>query len=76
MHSHYQMDRANLNKCEGNAHAENNASSDSLEHAMAMTYYFASTFHAAIDIVFTKPPDEPPKGPVTAFLMLFFTNKC
>ena len=76
MHSHYQMDRANLNKCDGKSSAENDASSESLEHAMAMTFHFASTFHSAMDIFFIELPKEPDKGPILAILMLFITWGC
>ena len=52
MHSYYQIDPASINKTSGIASPENNTSSEILDHAMASTLYFASTFHSAMDIIF------------------------
>ena len=58
--SFYQMDRANMNKCSSNPSKDNDSSTESLEETMALTYYFASTFELAIDIIFRKLPRKPP----------------
>ena len=55
MHSYYQIDPASIKMTSGSASAENNASSDSLDHNMALTLYFASTFYSAIDVISPKP---------------------
>ena len=60
MFSFYQMDRANMNKCSSNPSKDNDSSTESLEETMALTYYFASTFESAIDIIFCKRPRKPP----------------
>ena len=69
MHSYYQSDPASINQMDGNVSDEYNPSSESLAHAMAMTIHFASTFHSAIDIIFPKPPKEPPYGIITVLIM-------
>ena len=76
MHSYYQYDRASINKMDGNASAENNSSIKSLEQAMAMAIHFASTFHLAMDIIFPKPPKEPPDGIIAALVMIPITWIC
>ena len=58
---------------DGNASAEDNSSSESLAQAMAITIYFASTFHSAMDIIFTKTPKEPPDSIITALSMVPIT---
>ena len=75
MHSYYQPDPASINQMGGNASAEDNSSSESLAQAMAMTIHFASTFHSAMDIIFPKPPKEPPDGIITALIMILITWK-
>ena len=76
MHSYYQSDPASINKMDGNASAEDNSSSESLAHAMTMTIHFESTFHSAMDLIFTKPPKEPPDGIITALIMIPITWIC
>ena len=70
MHSYYQINYASINKTSGSASAENNAPRESLEHDMALTLYFASTFHSAIDTIFPKPPSKPSDGLITALIMI------
>ena len=74
--SYYKIDPASINKTSGSASAENNAYSDILEHAMALTLYFASIFHSAMDLIFPKPPSEPSDGLITAFIMIPITWIC
>ena len=76
MHSYYQYDPASINQMDGNTSAEDNSSSESLAQAMAMTIYFASTFHSTVDIIFPKPPKEPPDGIITALIMIPITWIC
>ena len=56
MHSYYQYGPASINQMDGNASAEDNSSRESLAQAMAITIYFAWTFHSTMDIIFPKPP--------------------
>ena len=69
MHPYYQCNPASINQIDGNASAEDNSSSDSLTQAMAMTINFTSTFHLDMDLIFPKPPKEPPDGIITALLI-------
>ena len=73
MHSYYQIYPANINKTSGIASAENNAYSESLEHAMALTLYFASTFNSAMDTMFPKPTSELPDDLITALIIIPMT---
>ena len=41
-----------------------------------MTIHFASSFHLAMDIIFPKPPKEPPDGIITALIMIPITCIC
>ena len=70
MYSYYQSEPASINQMDGNASAEDNSSNKSLAQAMAMTIHFVSTFHSAMDIIFTKPPKELPDGIITALVMI------
>ena len=76
MHSYYQSDPASINQMDGNASAKDNSFSESLAQAMATTIHFASTVHSAMDLIFTKPPKEPPDGIITALLMIPITWIC
>ena len=76
MHLYYQSDPASINQMDGNASAEDKSSIESLAQAMAMTIHFASTFHSAIDIIFPKPPKDPPYGIITALMMIPITWIC
>ena len=51
MQSYYQIYPAIINKTNGSSSAKNTASSESLEYDMALTLYFTSTFHSAMDII-------------------------
>ena len=70
VHSYYQSDPASINQMDGNASAEDNSSSKSLAQAMAITIYFASTFHLTMNLIFPKPPKDPPDGIITALIMI------
>ena len=70
MHSYYQIDPASINQMDGNPSAEDNSSIESSEHAMALTLYFASTFHFEMNIIFPRPPKEPLDGIITALIMI------
>ena len=76
MHSYYQIDPASINNTRGIASDENNESSESLEHAMALTLYFVSTFHSAMDNIFHKPPSKPPDSLIKALIMIPITWIC
>ena len=76
MHSYYQSDPASINQMDGNASAEDNSSRDSLAQAMAITIYFASTFHLTMDLIFHKLPKEPSDGIITALIMIPITCIC
>ena len=43
---------------------------------MAMTIHFASKFHSAMDLIFPKPPKEPPDGIITSLIMILITWIC
>ena len=53
--------------------AENNASSKSLEHGMALNLYFAYTFHSVEDIIFSTPQIKPLDGLIKAFIVVPIT---
>ena len=74
MHLYYQSNPASINQMDGNASAEDNSSSESLAQAIAMTIHFASTFHLAMDLIFPKPPKDPPDGIITALIMIPITS--
>ena len=76
MHSYYQSDPTSINQMDGNTSAEDNYSSESLAQAMAMTIYFASTFHSTMDIIFTNTPKEPPDGIITSLSTIPITCIC
>ena len=76
MHSYYQSEPASINQMDGNASAEDISTSESLAHAMLMTINFASTFYSAMDIIFPKPPKEPPDGIITSLIMIPITWIC
>ena len=76
IHSYYQIDPASINNTRGIASDENNESSESLEHAMALTLYFVSTFHSAMDNIFHKPPSKPPDSLIKALIMIPITWIC
>ena len=74
MFSHYQMDRANINKCEhGGSTADENTSREAYKQTMAITHNYASTFFAAIKIIEIKRPKKPPDGYLAAALVLLMT---
>ena len=73
MHSYYQIDTASINNMSGISSAENNASRERLEYAMALTLYFASTFNSAMDIISPKPQREPPGGLITSLIIIPIT---
>ena len=64
MHSYYQMDRQNINRCEhGGTRKDHEESSDkAYKETMAFIHYYASTFFSAIKIINTKRPKKPPEG--------------
>ena len=64
--SYYQIDPPSINKTNVGTSAEDESSSESLEHAMAMTLYFASIYHSALDIIFQRCPKRPPDGIIAA----------
>ena len=70
IHSYYQIDPTSINKTSVSDSAENIKSSKSLEHATAMTLYFTSTFHSAMDIIYPKTQSKPSEGLITAFIMI------
>ena len=76
MYSYFQIEPARINQMDGNASAEDNSYREILAHAMAITIYFASIFHSAVDIIFPKPPKEPPDGIITALIMIPITWIC
>ena len=76
MQSYYQIDPASINNMSGSTSDENNSSSESLEHAMALTRYFASTFHSVMDTPFTKPQSEPPDGLITVIIIITISCIC
>ena len=71
MFSFYQMDRANINRCEhGGQTRDDNTVSDAADETMALTEYFASTFFCACKIILGKRPRKPPDGYLAALLVL------
>ena len=70
MHEYPQIDPASINKTRGNASAESNVSIEILDHAMALTLYFVSTFHSVMDTILPKPPNKPPDGLITAVITI------
>ena len=72
MFSYYQMDRANINKCEWQPNAESTASIEAT--SMVFTLYFASTYFAAIKLVFRmRPLNQLDKGPITTMVTFGMT---
>ena len=73
MHSYYQIYPPSIKKTSVSASAENITSNKSLEHAMALTLYFASTFNSAMDTMFPKPTSELPDDLITALIIVTMT---
>lgn len=68
MHSYYQMDAANINRCNRNISKEDSASTDAAKFTLELIYDLASTFHSAAKIIFEQRPLKPPDGFITASL--------
>ena len=76
MNSYYKIDPSRINKTSGSALSENNVSGDSLDNAMALTLYFASTFHSVMYNISPKPPSEPHDGLIKELIMIPITWIC
>ena len=72
LHSYYQMDRQNINRCEHGGPRQNSedSSAEAYEQTMAFTHYYASTFFASVKIIHKTLPKKPPDGHISKLMVL------